>query len=275
MARKVNVGGTWRTVQREYVNVNGTWRLVQREYVNVNGTWRFSWARTPGAPQNVSLTVNGSSAESLNVSSSPVTCVASWSQLSNDTGLPIEVKFFKGASQVGSTQNVVSGTSATQSITMTPGESANILAYVRTRNGRANAVDATYDVYSNQAGSNAVTTTYPEPSLGTVNVTKASGSSDVGINWTANNLPGSGVSYTVYWSDSLYNTTSTALGSTNINATNRTATIPASVHNNQLIDSNMYNESVTFDVAVTLYVNGVQVGNPAYGTAAFWISPGA
>lgn len=275
MARKVNVGGTWRTVQREYVNVGGTWRIVQREYVNVGGTWRFSWARTPSAPSGVSLTVNGSSASAVTVTSSPMTCVASWSQLTADSGLPVEVKFFKGASQVGSTQDIISGSSATQAITINSGESASITAYVRTRNGKTSGVSATYDVYSNQVGSNVVTATYPEPSISNVNVTKQFGSSDVGINWSASNLPGSGVSYTVDWSDTTYTTSSTPLSSIYINNTNRTATIPVSVHSNQLLDSNMYATTVTFYVAVTLYVNGVQQGNPAYGQAAFFNNPDA
>ncbi len=268
MSRKVNVSGTWKPVTKQFVNVNGTWKLVQRQYVNVNGTWKFAGARTPTAPTNVSLTVNGSSTSSQNISSSPVNCQVTWSLGTSDSGLPVEVQFYKGASQVGSTQNITSGSSATQSVTFNSGESANVLAYVRTRNGPSGIT--VNDVYSNQVGSNAITVTYPSPSLGTVNVLRSSGSSDVNINWSANNLPGSGVTYTVDWSDTTNTPTSTPLASIYINATTRTATIPFSVHGNQLYDTNVAGTTVTFYVAVTLFVNGVQQGNPSYGDAAFF-----
>jgi len=153
-------------------------------------------------------------------------------------------------------------------VTFNSGESANVLAYVRTRNGPSGIT--VNDVYSNQVGSNAITVTYPSPSLGTVNVLRSSGSSDVNINWSANNLPGSGVTYTVDWSDTTNTPTSTPLASIYINATTRTATIPFSVHGNQLYDTNVAGTTVTFYVAVTLFVNGVQQGNPSYGDAAFF-----
>ena len=40
----VNVGGTWKTVNKIYVNINGTWQEVDRGYVNVSGIDKLSHA---------------------------------------------------------------------------------------------------------------------------------------------------------------------------------------------------------------------------------------
>jgi hypothetical protein len=247
------------------VNVGGVWKLVQRQYVNEGGTWRFAGARTPTSPLNVILTVNGSSSSSLTVNSSPLSCDVSWAQATSDQGLPVEVVFHKAGVQVGTTQNILGGTIASQSISISSGEIVNIVAYLRTRNG--SDIVSGNDVYSNQIGSTITQVTYPAPSLGTVNINRLGNTSDLSISWTVNNPPSSNYYYLVSWSDSISNPSSQFL----VQTTSQFASLPFSTHGTQLYDTG--SATITFYVTVTMYINNVQVGNPAYGSAAFFTSP--
>lgn len=51
----VNVGGTWKTVNRYYVNVNGTWKTGNTIQGNIGGTWSALLGGFPTATQVASL----------------------------------------------------------------------------------------------------------------------------------------------------------------------------------------------------------------------------
>ncbi len=51
----VNVGGTWKTVNRYYVNVNGTWKTGNTIQGNIGGTWSSLLGGFPTATQTATL----------------------------------------------------------------------------------------------------------------------------------------------------------------------------------------------------------------------------
>jgi len=51
----VNVGGTWKTVNRYYVNVNGTWKTGNTIQGNINGTWSTLLGGFPTATQTATM----------------------------------------------------------------------------------------------------------------------------------------------------------------------------------------------------------------------------
>lgn len=205
MPRKVNVAGTWRTVQQMYTNVNGTWVRAQRVYVNQNGTWKFAYARTPGVPQNLSLTVNGSSNTSQTTNTSPASAQVTWSVPGADANLPVGVKWYINSTQVGGEDNITTGTSASTTVSLSAGESKNIYAVVRFRNGQANSLSSN-DVYGSSTGSISISLSWPNPTITNMSLSPNYAGDYLTVYWTANNPP-SGVSYSVgFYDNYLYNT---------------------------------------------------------------------
>jgi hypothetical protein len=243
MPRKVNVLGSWRAVQRQYVNVAGIWRLVQRQYVNVGGTWRFAWARNPSPPQSATLTVNGSSSN-LTVSASPVTLQANWSTPSTETTLPVQVFWEHDAV---TTALAAGTTGASRSISIAQGQTIAFRAQVRYRNGDPGSVSAN-DVYSDYAFSNQVSATYAAPSITNIALGVNYASDVITLSWTGLNAP-AGATYRVLWSDSYQNTAGGTLGT--LTSVSRNLTF--AMHGYDLLEFQQGNDTLvtfTFDIAM-------------------------
>lgn len=272
MAYWINRNGPWTqiseaagTAQKIFVRALGNWEQAQRIFVMQDGTWRRVYARIPTAPSSVSMTVNGSSASSVTVSSTSFSVNTTWTN--NEAPLPVEVKFMNGASQIGSTQSLGKGsTSTSETVSITQGQTINLTTFVRSRNG-GTSVEAS-DIYSSTGSSNAITVTYPSPVITVVSITRVADTSDIAINWTVTNAPTSNFYYTVEWQDNISNIGYRALSDA-VN-TDQSASLPFTTHGNILLTGS----SVFVDVfaAVTLFVNGVQSGSVAYGQAAFPIN---
>jgi len=272
MAYWINRSGTWTeiseaagTAQKIFVRAFGNWEQAQRIFVMQDGNWRRVYARIPTAPSSVSMTVNGSSAGSVNVSATTFTVSTTWTN--NEAPLPVEVKFMNGASQSGGTQNLGNGsTSTSETVSITQGQTINLTTLVRSRNG-GTSVDAS-DRYSATGSSNAIVVTYPAPVITLVSITRVADTSDIAISWTVSNAPTSNFYYTVDWQDNLSNVGYRALSDT-VN-TDQSASLPFTTHGNILLTGS--SAFVEVYAAVTLFVNGVQSGNVAYGQASLPIN---
>lgn len=249
MPRKVNVAGTWRTIQQMYANENGTWRRVQRIYVNQNGTWRFAYARTPGVPQNVSLTVNGSSSSSQTTTSSPASAQVTWNVPATDANLPAGVRWYVNSTQVGSEENVTAGTTASTTVSLSSGDSKNIYAVVRFRNGAATSFSSN-DVYGSGAGSNDISITWPAATVTNVSLSPNYAGDYLTVSWTATNAP-SGATYGVsFYDDHDYPTAQSGGGTTD---TSFTLYLGAGYYGYDLEEFAGDNTLVTFTVTVKMY----------------------
>lgn len=273
MAFWINRNGTWTqiseaggTAQKIFVNYGGgstNWKQAQRIFVNQGGTWRRIYARVPTPPNTVTMTVNGSGASDVTVSSGSFTVNATW--VNADATLPVELKYVNGAVQIGAVQDLPAGTASdSEVLAITQGQTIQLATYLRARNGGP-SLDAS-DMYSSLGASNAISVTFPAPVITLVSLVRTPGTSDISISWTVSNPPSSNYYYTVEWDNNINGTGYQPL--TDGNNQDQFASLPGSTHGFVLLDTS--STTVTFYVRVKLFMNAVQVGNAVEGQNGFF-----